>query len=103
MSALSGVEWLDCVYVHYGRLMVTPVYVAAEILLGLSDPAEVAGAISRRGRKVGDDEMAATSAADVADAVEELIGLGFLGSVFSAASPVSDDCEEHVLELRLPG
>lgn len=98
-------EWLGAIHAHYGGAMVTPVHAAAEILLGQTDPEDMARSISRRGRKVGDDVMATTTAADCADAVAELISLGFLESVFSAASSVPGaplDCEEHVLELRLP-
>lgn len=103
--SFERMEWLDALHQHYGRVMITPVHVAAEILLGNTDPAEVARSINRRGRKAGDDEMATTTEADVADAVEELISLGYLETVFSSASSVpgaAEDREEHVLELRLP-
>lgn len=102
---IDRIEWLDAIHAHYDRTMVTPVHAAAEILLGQSDPDSMARSINRRGRKVGDDAMAATTAADVAEAVEELISFGFLETVFSAGSSVPGallDCEEHVLELRLP-
>lgn len=102
---IDRIEWLDAIHAHYDRTMVTPVHAAAEILLGLTDPDTMARSINRRGRKVGDDVMATTTAADCADAVDELISLGFLESVFSASSSVPGaplDCEEHVLELRYP-
>ena len=106
---IDKMEWLDAIHAHYGRKMVTPVHAAAEILLALSrgqlDHNAMARSINRRGRQVADDVMATTTAADGADAVEELTGYGFLESVFSASSPdpnASPDCEEHVLELRLP-
>lgn len=99
---IDGAEWLDAIHAHYGRMMVTPLYAAAEILLGKNDPAEAARSIKRRGRKVGDDVMATTTEADVADAVEELISFGFLETVFVACSPEHDDREEHILELRMP-
>lgn len=98
-------EWLDAIHAHYNREMTTPVHAAAELLLGKDDPEEMARSISRRGRKVGDDVMATTTAADCADAVEELISLGFLESVFAAASSkpgVPLDTDEHVLALRMP-
>lgn len=40
----------------------------------------------------------------VDETIEELIGYGFLESVFSASCSGGcvGDCEEHVLELRLP-
>src|SRR5258707_1380063 len=106
---IDGIEWLGAIRRHYGSTDVTPWDAAAEILLSLSrgqlDHDAMARSISRRGRKVGDDVMATTTAADVADAVEELTSFGFLESVFSASSPVPGaplDCEEHVLELRMP-
>lgn len=102
---IDRIEWLDAIYQTYGGEMVTPVHAAAEILLGQTDAELMARSISHRGRKVGDDVMATTTAADCADAVEELISLGFLVSVFSAPSSLPGepaDCEEHVLELRLP-
>ncbi|SRX93233.1 hypothetical protein MSP7336_01469 [Mycobacterium shimoidei] len=97
-------EWLAAIIAHYGGAMVTPVDAATEILLGKTDADSMAESINRRGRKVGDDVMATTTAADCADAVEELISLGFLESVFSADCPscAESDCNEHVLELRLP-
>lgn len=98
-------EWLDAIRRHYGSADVTPWDAAAEILLGQTDADSMARSINRRGRKIGDDVMATTTAADCADAVEELISFGFLESVFSAGSSVpgeSLDCEEHVLELRMP-
>lgn len=102
MINIDRIEWLDIIHTHYDRQPVTPLYVAAELLLGRTDPTEVARSINRRGRKVGDPVMVSTTPACVSGALEELISLGFLESVFSAASPVSDDAEEHVLELRLP-
>jgi hypothetical protein len=102
---IDGVEWLDAIHAHYDRTMVTPVYVAAEFLLGLTDADDMARSINCRGRETGDVLMARTTAADCADAVDELISLGFLESVFSAGSSVPGaplDCEEHVLELRYP-
>lgn len=105
MNEIDNVEWLAAILAHYDRMMGTPVYVAAELLLGLTDADSMARSINRRGREVGDDVMATTTAADCADAFEELISFGFLESVFSAASSVPGaplDCEEHVLELRIP-
>lgn len=99
---MNGADWLDEIHRRYGRTMVTPVYVAAEVLLGRTDPDEVARSIRSRGRSVGDEVMAATSAADVADAVEELISFGFLADVFAASSPLSDEHTEHVFGLRMP-
>ncbi|KKW64990.1 hypothetical protein AAV95_09115 [Mycolicibacterium elephantis] len=97
-------EWLDAIHAHYYRIMVTPVHAAAEIPLGRTDPGSMASSISRRGRKIGDDVMATTTAADCADAVAELVSSGFLESVFDASCPSCDDggCLEHVLELRMP-
>jgi len=106
---IDKMEWLDAIHAHYGRKMVTPVHAAAEILLALLevrlDHNAMARSINRRGRKAGDDVMATTTAADCADAVEELITFGFLETVFVASSPHQDapfGLEEHVLELRLP-
>jgi hypothetical protein len=102
---INGGEWLGAIIAHYNGQIVTPVHVAAEFLLGATDGDEMARSINSRGREVGDDVMATTTAADCADAVEELISLGFLEPVFAAASSVPGaplDCEEHVLELRLP-
>lgn len=101
---IVGIEWLAEIREHYGTADVTPFVVAAEILLGATDPAEAALAINRRGRRVGDDVMATTTAADVADAIEELISLGFLESVFAAptsAPGAPADCEEHVLRAAI--
>jgi hypothetical protein len=106
MSEIDRSEWLDAIHAHYDRMMVTPVHAAAEILLGQTDADSMARSINRRGRKVGDVVMATTTAADCADAVEELISFGFLVErVFSAGSSVPGaplNCEEHVLELRMP-
>lgn len=102
---IDRIEWLEAIYAHYDGTMVTPVHTAAEILLGTTDPDNMARSINRRGREVGDAIMAATTPADCAEAVEELISLGFLESVFAAASSVPGaphDCEEHVLGLRYP-
>lgn len=102
---INGGEWFESIYNHYGRTMVTPVHAAAEILLGTNDAEKMAEAINQRGREVGDADMEATTAADCADAVEELKNLGLLVLVFAAASSVPGapiGCEEHVLELRLP-
>lgn len=96
-------EWLEELYAFYG-VTATPVVVAAEILLGLTDPVEVARSINRRGLSVGDDVMMSTTPADVADAVEELIGFGFLVAEFSAScAHVSHAyCDEQVLRFALP-
>lgn len=102
IDTVSGADWLDEIHRHYDRQMITPVYAAAEILLGQTDPEGMAAAINRRGCRVGDNVMATTTAADCADAVQELISLGFLAEVFSAPSPADDQAEEAVLELRLP-
>jgi ABC-type ATPase with predicted acetyltransferase domain len=98
-------EWLDAIHAHYDRRMVIPIHAASELLLGQSDAEKMARSIKRRGRKVKDAVMATTTAADVVDAVEELIALGYLEETFSASCPSIDhrDCESHaVLELRMP-
>lgn len=101
---IDRTEWLDAIHAHYHWVMVTPVMAAAEILLGKTTAASMARSIRSRGRKIGDDVMAATTAADCEDAVQELVELGFLVSVFAADCPSCSrgDCEEHVLELRIP-
>ena len=77
---IDRIEWLDAIHAHYDRMMVTPVHAAAEILLGQTDADDMARSINLRGHEVGDDVMATTTPAAVADAVEELISLGFLES-----------------------
>lgn len=102
---INGIEWLDAIREHYGTADVTPFDVAAEFLLGVTDADSMAASINARGRKIGDDVMATTTAADCADAVEELIEIGFLESVFSMASSMPGmpvGTEEHVLQLRMP-
>lgn len=102
---IDRTEWLDAIHGHYGRVMITPVHAASEILLGVTDAERMARSINRRGRKVGDDVMSTTTATDCSDAVEELISFGFLETVFVASSSSQDKpfgWEEHVLELRIP-
>ncbi|BBX69405.1 hypothetical protein [Mycolicibacterium psychrotolerans] len=47
----------------------------------------------------GDAAVEGVEPADVADAVDALVGLGFLEPVLATDHPLG---EEHVLELRLP-
>ena len=99
MTAANGAEWLDAIHRHYDRTGTMPLQVACELLVDKQDAARVAASIVRRGKKVGDDLMANATEPDVADAMQELIGIGFLGSVLVTDHPSG---EEHVLELRYP-
>ena len=100
MTEFDSTEWLDATHAHYDGLMPdaesaelfgweelshlpTPVVAAAELLLGVTDADSMAFRINRRGRFSGDDLMAATTPEDCADAVDELISLGFLVDEFS--------------------
>lgn len=82
MFEIDRADWLDAIHARYGRMMVTPVYAAAEILLGETDADAMARSIRRRGSEVGDDVMATTTPADCAEVVDELKRFGFLESGF---------------------
>jgi hypothetical protein len=117
-EGVNGGEWLHALYEHFGGAEALtaeeahpiPISVAAELLLGgdVADAENVAESIVHRALTVDSDHpLAATTAADVEEAVAYLIEHGFLADVVSIECTEPHrhhvGCEEHMLEFRLPG